>query len=287
MTLNCVHIFIVTGSFLYWYVMRPASQRYFIHSKLYWAYLRSLSSRYLPTYYGRSTAVIWLSSRCCTCQRLLIRLTIQRSRLRRLRTSYDFGDSVFAWFASYLDGRTQHVRCGSSNSHPAGVKFGVPQDSVLGLILFLLYTADLLRLIELHNLCPHPYADDTQIYGFCRPGATAQLQDHMTACVDDVALWMQSNRLQLNTAKTEGLWCSSARRLHQIPSVPLTIGSNDIIPVSTVRDLGIYIDSDISMRSDIAKTVSICFAALRQIRSIKRSISRPEQSCSHWLYRWC
>ena len=63
----------------------------------------------------------------------------------------------------------------------------------------------------------------------------------MTTCVDDVALWMQSNRLQLNTAKTEVLWCSSARRLHQIPMVPLSIGSNDVIPVSTVRDLGIYI----------------------------------------------
>jgi len=55
----------------------------------------------------------------------------------------------------------------------------------------------------------------------------------------------------------------------------ITIGSNDVIPVSTVRDLGIYIDSDISLRSHVAKTVSSCFAALRQIRSIKRSISRP------------
>jgi len=160
--------------------------------------------------------------------------------LRRLRTSYGFGDSVFAWFASYLDGHTQHVCCGSSNSHPAVVKFGVPLGSVLGPILFLLYTVDLLRLIELHNLHPHLYTDDAQIYGFCRPGATAQLQDHMTACVDDVALWMQSNRLQLITTKTEVLWCSSARRLHQIPTVPLIIRSNDVIPVSTIRDLGIY-----------------------------------------------
>jgi len=72
--------------------------------------------------------------------------------LRRLRTSYGFGDSVFAWFASFLDGRTPHVRCRSLNSHPAVVKFGVPQGLVLGPIVFLLYTADLLRLIEQHNL---------------------------------------------------------------------------------------------------------------------------------------
>jgi len=50
-----------------------------------------------------------------------------------------------------------------------------------------------------------------------------------------------------------------AVRQHQIPSVPLTIGSNDVIPVSTVRDRGIYIDSDISMRTHVAKTVPELF----------------------------
>jgi len=70
------------------------------------------------------------------------------------------------------------------------------------------------------------------------------------------------------------LWCLSARRQHQIPSVPLSVGPNDVIPVSTVRDLGIYFDSDISIRTRVAKTVPSCFATLRQIRSIKRSVSR-------------
>ena len=53
------------------------------------------------------------------------------------------------------------------------------------------------------ELYPHLYADDTQIYGSCRPGATDSLLDRVADCVAAVADWMRSNRLQLNASKTE------------------------------------------------------------------------------------
>ena len=85
---------------------------------------------------------------------------------------------------------------------------------------------------------------------------------------------MRSNRLQLNTAKTEILWSSTEQRSHQLPQLSLRVGTDEVIPSAVVRDLGIYIDFDVSMRSHPTKTVSACFSVLRQLRSIRRSVSQ-------------
>ena len=86
---------------------------------------------------------------------------------------------------------------------------------------------------------------------------------------------MQSNRLQLNTAKTEVLWCASIRRQHQFPQPGLRVGDDIIEPSASVRDLGIYLDCDVSMKTHVSKVVSGCFAVLRRLRSIRSSVTRP------------
>ena len=72
--------------------------------------------------------------------------------LCRLQTSYGLGGNVLAWFTSYLANQTQYVHCSESVSTTLSVLFGVPQGSVLGPILFLLYTADLVQLVESFGL---------------------------------------------------------------------------------------------------------------------------------------
>jgi len=101
------------------------------------------------------------------------------------------------------------------------------------------------------------------------------LRQKMSTCVDEVAFWMHSNRLQLNTSKTEVLSCATNRRQHQIPHELTRVGNDTVQSASSVRELGIYLDSEASIKTHVPKTVSCCFNVLRQIRSIRRSVTRP------------
>ena len=194
--------------------------------------------------------------------------------LTLFKVSFGIRGAALDWLQSYLTNRVECVRRGLARSTQKIVRFGVPQWSVLGPLVFILYTAGLIDLIEGYGLHPHLYADDMQIQGSCcRPLSADQLQSTLSACLDEVSDWMRSNRPQLNTAKTEILWCSTTRRQNHLPPAAVCVGENHVLPLTTVRDLGILIDNDVSMRSNVSLTVSGCFAVLRQLRSIRCSVS--------------
>ena len=77
--------------------------------------------------------------------------------LQRLQMSFGINDVALQWFQSYLLGRSQYVRRGNARSTIVTLMCGVPQGSVLGPILFIMYTADLVSVIESHGLSPHMY----------------------------------------------------------------------------------------------------------------------------------
>jgi len=70
-----------------------------------------------------------------------------------------------------------------------------------------------------------------------------------------------SNQLQLNPVKTEVLWCSSARRRHQIPTGPACVGDTCASGTNSSRP-GVYTDADVSMSAHVIAIVKVCFAAL-------------------------
>ena len=133
--------------------------------------------------------------------------------LGRLRHSFGISGTVLDWIASYLTGRTQFVRFNGQSSKTVPVTSGVPQGSVLGPILFLIYTAEVVLVVRKHGFNVHAYADDLQIYDLTASSGMAGLLQRMPVCIEDVSTWMSSNRLCLNPSKTELIWLGSSRRL--------------------------------------------------------------------------
>jgi len=90
-----------------------------------------------------------------------------------VKVSFSIGGAALDWFQSYLISRVECVRRGSARSTHNTVLFGVPQGSVLGLLLFILYTVGLIDLIEGHSLKPHLYADDTALVALGLPTSSS------------------------------------------------------------------------------------------------------------------
>jgi len=103
---------------------------------------------------------------------------------------------------SVVTGRTQQVLYRGCLSAVQPVQYGVPQGSVLGLILFLLYTAEIGRIVAQHGLRFHQYADNCQFYVTTSVSAVHNTIDQLSRCLHDVDVWMSASRLCLNASKT-------------------------------------------------------------------------------------
>jgi hypothetical protein len=191
--------------------------------------------------------------------------------LQRLLQSFGISGSTHDWFKSFVTGRLQTVRLGSSSSPSTPVRFGVPQGSVLGPLLYVLYTADIIQLVQALNVSVHLYADDTQLYGFAKPTNTVELSRRIIVTVEAVSAWMASNRLRLNQDKTQFLWFGSALQLVKRDSQVLSTMCPALLALTSARDLGVILDSELSFDKHISQLSQSCFFQLRRLRATRAS----------------
>jgi hypothetical protein len=186
--------------------------------------------------------------------------------LGRLESRFGIQGTVLAWFKSYLEGRHQAVSIKGARSDCVELRCGVPQGSVLGPVLFTLYTTPLEELIKSYDLMCMMYADDTQLYITVKPGAAEQALERLLHCISDVRQWMLFNKLKLNDDKTEVMYLTS-KFLVQPLIKPITVGTSVICPSDQAKNIGIIMDKHLTMEKHVGH---LCKSASLAIKNIGR-----------------
>ena len=148
-----------------------------------------------------------------------------------------------SWFKSYLTERTQYVSIDGYKSNKSPMQHGVPQGSVLGPLLFLVYINDLHTAIPYSNT--YHFADDTHLLNTCV--SPKQLQKRTNIDLKCLYKWLVANKISLNRSKTE-LIIFHSNKLNENFQFKIKINGHMLIPSDNIKYLGVYLDENLSGR---------------------------------------
>ena len=151
------------------------------------------------------------------------------------------------WFRSYLTGRKQFVTINGTDSKTISVNIGVPQGSVLGPLLFLVYMNDLHAAIK--NSTVHHFADDTNL--LITDFSIKKINKLLNSDLKSLCNWLKSNKISLNVAKTELIVFRHPNKQINMDWIKLKIDGKKLQPSPHVKYLGVYIDQHLSFKHHI------------------------------------
>ena len=165
--------------------------------------------------------------------------------IKYLSCWFDVGSLVLVWFKSYLCDHYQCIKIGSISSDAKMLLYGVPQGSVLGPILFLLYTTPCCKVIQNDpGICFHFYADDTQLCVHLTHKHVTQAFDRLKNCLDDIKKCLLQTSLSLIQIR-RNLFCFT-QELSVQKSSPVNILGKLLSPTEVFRILSVCLDSAFS-----------------------------------------
>ena len=178
----------------------------------------------------------------------------------------------------YLSGRGQRISVRGCTSERFNLDCGVPQGSCLGPLLFSIYTSSLVCIVQ--DLLPtvHCYVDDNQLCVSFSPAdenGQSEAIAAMESCVMVIRNWMHENRLLMSKeTKTEFLLIGMKQQLAKVNVDHVKVGNADIVPHSPVKNLGVWLDLNLSMVEHITKASSLAFFHLYNICRIRKYLPR-------------
>ena len=176
---------------------------------------------------------------------------------------------VLKWFRSYLTERKYYVTINGEKSETKSLQRGVPQGSVLGPILFSVYTLELSYILEEHGVKYKLFADDTQFF-ICIDNIKDTI-GNIDNILKDIKEWMNNKKLKLNEGKTEVLLIGAKQNVQVYNDVnSVLIGNNRFELKDSVKDLGLRIDKGLTLNEQINNIVKVACYSLKNIAFIRK-----------------
>ena len=194
-----------------------------------------------------------------------------------LRDRIGITATALNWCDSYLANRHQVIQVAGATSGRFDLKYGVPQGSCLGPVLFTTYASPLFDVINQHPVRASGYADDHQLYQSFDPSrvhAEKEAISFMEQCIADVRSWMLANKLKINDSKTEYMIIGTKAMLSKVKSTSVRVGVDDIQASTKVRNLGVIFDDHLNMSAHITKTCKAAQFHLHNLRSIRKFLTK-------------
>ena len=184
---------------------------------------------------------------------------------------YGIRDVSFDWFRSYLSCREQCSMVGDvRSSFMDEGQYGVPQGSVLGPFLFLLYINDIFDCISSKTFC-HLYADDTVIIQSAKNPES--LKSGLEKQLEYLSAWFYCNKLSVNTTKTEVIFFGRKQKVSECKDLPpLSFQNSEIKPKSDVKYLGVIFDENLSWEKQASYVRQKAYLGMNKIKKVSSII---------------
>ena len=197
--------------------------------------------------------------------------TVNHEIILRKFERYGFGNKALDLLSNYLTNRTQRCQLNGMLSDQRGITCGIPQGSILGPLLFIIYINDLPNCLK--HTTPRMFADDTSLTAV---GKTLnEAEEIANKDLKNIKVWLSSNKLSLNIAKTEYILIGSRSKINSMDVQPtVKIDTCPIKRVKSAKVLGVEIDENLNWEKHIEYIASKVSSGIGALKKLKEFVDR-------------